>query len=98
MCARELPPGTRAQTCGANCRKAWSRRHEAVERAFAGALAELGTLRYLAKRYPDLAPQINTAVRRIQDECRDVLRIRPDEDEKARMSMLYDQTRKRDAG
>lgn len=60
MCG--VPVSWRAKTCSANCRKALSRRHEAIEREVNQAKDALRTLERYSDQWPDLYWQIMQAI------------------------------------
>jgi hypothetical protein len=97
MCGQEMGWEKRwhAETCSANCRKAWSRRKDHIKRSKSNIMGELQSLRQMLKKYPDLADAINADLRYMQGEINDLLRLRPDDEQKALMDMLYDVARKK---
>jgi predicted nucleic acid-binding Zn ribbon protein len=96
-CGKALDRWARSnqETCGQNCRKAWSRRKDTIKRTSSKIMSELQTLRLMLKQHPDLADQINADLRWIQGEIADLRRLRPDDDTKAFMEMMYDHSIRR---
>ena len=95
MCGSSLPAGSgKRQTCGDNCRKAYSRRTEFVQSKFEGVLSGLQDLRRMVKKHSDLAPDINDKLRYLQNEIRDILALR-DPEEQSRRQMLNDRANRR---
>lgn len=57
-------------------------------------MSDLSQLRMFLKRSADMAPLINPVLESLEAEIRDMRRLRPDDDMKARMDMQYDMSRK----
>lgn len=61
MCGRELK-SARRKTCDQNCRKAASRRHEAIRREVDNVREHLAKLASFSDRWPDLNAEIMDAM------------------------------------
>lgn len=61
MCGQELRRAG-ARTCGTNCRKAASRRNEAIKREVQAIQDALANLRRFSDRWPDLQGTVKDAV------------------------------------
>ncbi len=96
-CGKELPFRSRSdrKTCGPNCRKAWSRRGEKIDLLAGEARYAISQLRLMMKEYPDLKSDVQTQLRRLETDIRDVFIAYPDTDQLNRAGMLYEYHRKR---
>lgn len=87
---------SRAESCSAACRKAWSRRKDQIKRSGNNIMTELLHLRNLMQRYPDLQPQTLEQLRFLQTEVRFLLLLGKDAEEQDRFQMVNDIAARRD--
>lgn len=83
------------RTCSDKCRQQLRRRGTQIQNSYQNVMSNLGTLRDLLKRQPVTAPTINPLLERLEQEIRDLRRLRPDDDTKARVGMEIDYHSKR---
>lgn len=82
-------------TCSANCRKAWSRRKDTIERDAIQALDAIQRLRQAMKEHPDLRPLVQEKLRRVKVDVADAFFAYPDQETSERLEMLNGIARKR---
>ena len=95
MCGTEIDKWGRAQTCSDVCRKGWSRRRDYVKRNKDSIMSALQFYRNYLKSYPDLKDELNSDLRYLQNEVRDLLNLRPDEEQMQLRAILEGQARKK---
>lgn len=64
-----------AKFCDATCRKRYSRRGDAAQRAYNNILRDCQTIRRTIKQYPDLRADLNQQLKRLRAEITDILRL-----------------------
>lgn len=80
--------------CSTACRVRWARRKKMISRHKNDALFAIRALMVMSKEIAEWGDEINQALREIEAQNRDALRLRPDAEEKALLSMLYDRARR----
>lgn len=96
VCKREFESHKRSgKFCSTACRVRWARRKKLISRHKNDALYAIRALMALTKDTAEWGDEINQALREIEGLNRDALRLRPDDEEKALMNMLYERSLKR---
>jgi hypothetical protein len=88
QCGGDIDRWRKAYTCSDVCRKQYSRRREYMGKAKNNIFSSLALYRQYLKKHPDLTAELNADLRRLQDEIRDLLQLRPDKEEMERRAML----------
>lgn len=94
-CGKSLGTFTRPnkRTCSDKCRQQLSRRADQIASAHRVVMTNLSVLRRLLRRHAETAQAINPLLVHLEQEVRDLRRMRPDEDMKALADMQYDHSR-----